>query len=400
MPSLGAFLCVVCTHLTHSCVLSAVNAKTEGKRTDEFNHFKALAEASQALTWVAFQPGSGMPLPGTQVDEAWSSAEFWTNKVLTQYRGKDDRHVAWVTALKDLFTGLRGYVKQHHAAGPAWNARGVDVADFNAAAATTAPVARTASSGGPPPPPPGGPGSLIRDAAPSTSAPSAKPGGPNMNALFSEINRGEGVSSGLRKVTDDMKTKNRADRSGAVPAADSKPSAAGSGGVAPKAGSGGPAKVACEGGRKWVVENQTNAGQVTVSEVNPKQTVYIYNCSNTVVHVTGKINSLCVDKCNRTSVLLTDVVAACEVVNSSSTQVQVTGCAPTVAIDNCAGVQLYLSTASLGCSITTCKSTEVNVLIPGANAEDDMRETPIPEQFVTTFVDGKWVTTTMEHSAG
>ena len=219
-----------------------------------------------------------------------------------------------------------------------------------------------------------------------------------MTALFSEINRGETVSVGLRKVTDDMKTKNRADRSGAVPAAESKAPAAA--GAVKAAAAGGQPKVACEGGRKWVVEHQVNAGQVTVSEVNPKQTVYIYNCTNTVIHITGKVNSLCVYKCSRTSVLLTDVVAAFEIVNSSGTQVQVTGVAPTLAIDNCAGVQLYLSAASLGCSITTCKSTEVNVLIPGATPDDDMRETPIPEQFVTTFTGGKWVTTTMEHSAG
>ncbi len=37
--------------------------------------------------------------------------------------------------------------------------------------------------------------------------------------------QGEGVTSGLRKVTDDMKTKNRAERSGAVPASAAKPSA-------------------------------------------------------------------------------------------------------------------------------------------------------------------------------
>ena len=84
-----------------------MSAKTEGKRTAEFNPFKALVEASQALTWVAFLPGSGAPLPGTSCDEAWQSAEFWVNKVLMEFRGKDDKQVAWVTALKALFTALR-----------------------------------------------------------------------------------------------------------------------------------------------------------------------------------------------------------------------------------------------------------------------------------------------------
>ena len=37
--------------------------------------------------------------------------------------------------------------------------------------------------------------------------------------------QGGTVTSGLKKVTDDMKTKNRADRSGAVPSSTSAPSA-------------------------------------------------------------------------------------------------------------------------------------------------------------------------------
>jgi len=65
------------------------------------------------------------------------------------------------------------------------------------------------------------------------------------------------VTGGLRKVTDDMKTKNRTDRSGAVPAAAKPPAAAvptarAAGGAKPR----GPPRLELEGGRKWVVENQ------------------------------------------------------------------------------------------------------------------------------------------------
>ena len=51
------------------------------------------------------------------------------------------------------------------------------------------------------------------------------------------------------QVTDDMKTKNMQDRSGAVLAAPGKAAAP------PAAKAGPPAKLSCEGGRKWVVEN-------------------------------------------------------------------------------------------------------------------------------------------------
>ena len=70
--------------------------------------------------------------------------------------------------------------------------------------------------------------------------------------------QGDTVTTGLRKVTDDMKTKNRGDRSGAVPAgASSSPNKAAA--AAPRgagAASRGPPRLELEGGRKWVVENQ------------------------------------------------------------------------------------------------------------------------------------------------
>ena len=74
-----------------------------------------------------------------------------------------------------------------------------------------------------------------------------------MGAVFGQINQGAGVTAGLRKVTADMKAKNRApsDRSGKV-AAKTAPSA-----PAP-AKAKGPAKLELQG-NKWVVENQVRS---------------------------------------------------------------------------------------------------------------------------------------------
>ena len=71
--------------------------------------------------------------------------------------------------------------------------------------------------------------------------------------MFGQINQGAGVTAGLRKVTADMKAKNRApsDRSGKV-AAKTAPSA-----PAP-AKAKGPAKLELQG-NKWVVENQVRS---------------------------------------------------------------------------------------------------------------------------------------------
>lgn len=47
-----------------------------------------------------------------------------------EFRSSDSRHVDWVKALKQVFQQLKAYVKQHHMAGPAWNANGIPFKDF------------------------------------------------------------------------------------------------------------------------------------------------------------------------------------------------------------------------------------------------------------------------------
>lgn len=60
-------------------------------------------------------------------------------------------------------------------------------------------------------------------------------------------------------------------------------------------------------------------------------------------------------------------------------------------------LQLYLSEASLGVAITTAKSSAINVVVPGDGSSDPL-ELPVPEQFVSTFKQGKLVTEAVTHS--
>ena len=109
-------------------LMTRVGAKSEGKRTDAFNHLKALAEAAQCLSFVAYTgPETGMSLPGPHVTETWQSAEFYANKILVQHRNSEggDAHVTWVNSLKRLVSvATRDYAKEHHTTGPAWNPKG------------------------------------------------------------------------------------------------------------------------------------------------------------------------------------------------------------------------------------------------------------------------------------
>jgi hypothetical protein len=49
---------------------------------------------------VSFLSAAGLPLPAQHVAESWNAAEFFANKLLREFRGVSEAHVAWVQALK------------------------------------------------------------------------------------------------------------------------------------------------------------------------------------------------------------------------------------------------------------------------------------------------------------
>eukprot|EP01018_Ginkgo_biloba_P002006 Gb_04306 [translate_table: standard] len=340
--------------------ITKANTLTEGKRTDFFNHLKGIAESLTALVWVAYSgKDCGLSLPAAHVEESWQAAEFYNNKVLVEYKNKDSNHVEWAKALKELYVpGLRDYIRKFYPKGPIWNPVG---AEASISSSPPPPKAATPGAHPPPPPPPPPPPFLSPEIAESPKE--------GMSAVFQEINMGESVTVGLKKVTNEMKTKNRCDRSGAVTVGTRKNTSGTSGPAFSKAG---PPKLELQMGRKWVVENQIGKKNLTIEDCNSRQSVYIFGCRDSVLQVQGKVNNITVDKCTKTGVVFTDVVAACEIVNCNSIEVQCQGTAPTIAVDNTSGCQLYLSRGSLGASITTAKSSEVNVLVPGATDNADL----------------------------
>lgn len=245
--------------------------------------------------------------------------------------------------------------------------------------------APSAPSGGPSAPPPGPP-------PPAATGPVKK--GADMNALFSAINKGTGISSGLKKVTSDMKTKNRDpnERSAVVKAAPVKKPATRAGARAVKKGT---PKFALEG-NKWVCEFQDDNKSLAIEETEPKHTVYLYKNDNSVLNVKGsKVNSICIDSCNKCGVVFNNCIAVVELINCNGVEVQCQGSVPAFAIDKCSSIQVILSKECLGAEIVTSKSDQVNILIP--TADGDLNELAVPEQYKTVIQDGKLITGCVEH---
>jgi len=354
------------------------NLRDSNRASKFFNNLSTVSEGIQALSWVGVAP-----TPGPFVGDMRGGSEFYSNRVLKEFKGVNQTQVDWVGAFNGFLKELQVYIKKHHTTGLTWNPRGGDAGSHQ--------VGQGGQSGGnmdgpapPPPPPPS-----VEDLTGGPTGTTSK--GPDMSNVFSSLNKGETVTSGLKKVTDDMKSKNRKDKTSVVPAAAIK-------NTVPKEVkeiASKPPKFALES-QKWAVEYQRDNKNLVISDTEPRQTVYIYKCVNTTVVIKGKVNAITVDDCTKTAVVFDTVMASFEVVNCRSVEVQVNGKAPSFAIDKTSGCQLYLSQESLAAEIVTSKSSEMNVLLPQVN-DEDMVEIAIPEQYKTTVKNGRLHTEIVQH---
>ncbi|XP_030383044.1 adenylyl cyclase-associated protein 1 [Scaptodrosophila lebanonensis] len=355
-----------------STQISAIQDFREKQRASPFfNHLSAISESIPALGWVCVSP-----TPGPHVKEMNDAGQFYTNRVLKEWKEKDAKHVEWARAWVQTLTELQAYIKQYHTTGLVWSGKGAAPA-----------------GGAPPPPPPGGlpppPPPLDLDALKLDSS------GDDRSALFAQINQGAAITQNLKKVTADMQThKNPTLRTG--PAPFKTPAQHGNAG-------GGPAApvvkdpVFTRDGKKWLIEYQKKNTGLLVENAEMNNVVYMFKCEGSTLTVKGKVNNIVLDSCKKCSLLFDSVVASVEFVNCQSVQMQVLGNVPTVSIDKTDGCQMYLSKDSLGVEIVSSKSSEMNILLPQANG--DYTELALPEQYKTTIA-GKTLKTVCVDSLG
>ncbi|KAI1788499.1 cyclase-associated protein [Ganoderma leucocontextum] len=376
--------------------IEAITRAKEANRKDRewFNHLSTIAEGAPCVGWVTVSPK-----PGPYVGDMKDSTQFYGNRVIKEFKEKDPKHAEWVKGYISLLEDMRKYIVEYHTTGLKWNSSGVDVAQLKAAS-SGAPAVPTA---GPPPPPPPPPPPSIPPPPPAGAPAPAAAGG--ISAVFDQLNRGEDVTKGLRKVDkSEMTHKNPALRAGStVPAA--TPSASSPAAKRPVKPSKPqalmgkkPAKFALEG-NKWIIEYQENQSLLTVENVELNQTVNLYGCKSSTIVIKGKANAVTLVNCTKTSVLVESVISSVSVMNSPSFALQITGKAPTIQLDSTDSGQIYLSKECLDVEITTAKCSSINISLPVEGEEEGVfNEHPVPEMFRTTIVDGKLVTTAVEHA--
>lgn len=328
------------------------------QRNEWEKHTKTCSEGIGCLNWVAVKPA-----PCDFIESFIGGSDYWANGIRKEFRTTNPTQIAFCDTFKQLIVELMAYVKEHHRTGLSWNAKGV-LFSTSVPASTMPPTA-------------------VKSAAASSDS-SAPPKG----ALFAELNKEGAVTSGLKKVTKDMQTwrsEYKSDTAAATPVVKSvsKPSAQ-SGAAQVK----GPPKLQFqEGAHKWLVEYHSEAqGRVNIEIKDKKETVYIFGCINAVIEVKNKCKSIIMDSCKKTTVYFDSAMASCEVVNCQRMNVHVVGSVSSVAIDKTDGIVVHLPIGSLNTEIVASKSSEMNLAWPDANG--DIMEKPIPEQYVHRIKDG------------
>jgi len=367
---------------TGDCIDEIQAYREKMRRCDFFNHLSALSEAVSALGWVTISPA-----PAPFVQEMNHAGQFYTNRVLKDWKEKNHVHVEWVKSWLQTLTELQAYVKQFHTTGLVWNKSGEDaliVAKQTPGSASAAP---------PPPPPPGPPAPPPPPPADLTTSAAVPPAKSARAELLDSLNQGNDITSNLRKVTDEEKThKNPALRSdGLLKSAENGSSPASK---APGQQSKQPARTELEG-KRWNVEFHKNNKEISVEVTELQHSVYVYKCEGCTIMVSGKCSSIVLDQCKKTGIVFDSVVAGMEIINCQSVQVQVMGTTPTISVDKTDGCQMFLSGDSLGVNIISSKCSEMNVMIPTA---EEFVEVPVPEQFRTTITGTSLQTVPTEHN--
>jgi adenylyl cyclase-associated protein len=89
------------------------------RRSKLFNHLSMVAEGVACLQWVCVDK-----TPASLVGDIIPGSELYGNKVMMEYKGKDEVHVAFAKDFKAFLSELQKYIRAHHATGLSWNANG------------------------------------------------------------------------------------------------------------------------------------------------------------------------------------------------------------------------------------------------------------------------------------
>lgn len=367
----------------NECLIKIVDLKDQNRQHKCFPYLNALAEGAPLFSWVTVET------PVSVIADFKDAAQFWTNRVLKEFKDSDPSAAAWVKTYLGVFEELKTYVKAYHMAGVSWNKDGVEFGKTDKSK-SVAPSPEKSSGGPPPPPPPPAPPASVFEAQ---SSPPTEPSG-GIGAVFAEINQGQDIAKGLKKVDRSLQTHKNPELRGSSSIPDRAPP------PRPKKPNTLKTKKPPRKelvGNKWFIENYENESEPIVLEANIDESVFVGNCSNLLIQVKGKINAVSLNACDSTSIVVDSTISGIELIKCVKFGVQVENTLPQITLDKCDGGNIYMSKESLQAELYTSCSTAVNVNYPVGD-DGDFVEYPLPEQFKHSFGGGKLNSAVFEHA--
>ncbi|PKY05843.1 adenylyl cyclase-associated protein [Aspergillus campestris IBT 28561] len=391
----------------------AINNVRESNRASPlFDHLSAVSEGIVGLGWFFEYK------PADFVSEVVGAIQYYGNKVLKEYKEKDRTHVQYIQAYYQIFKSLAAYLRKHYPQGLTWNDQnGLDAQDALREVKAAGSGAGAGGAAPPPPPPPPVPqlnvpagGAPPPPPPPGVPPPPAAASGPDMAAVFDQLNQGDAVTAGLRKVDKSQMTHKNPNlrASSLVPASEASSSAARSRSPAPDKK---PKPQSMRGrkpprkdleGTKWLVENfdgPLSPGEIVEIPAQQNHSILISRCNNIIIKVSSKANAISIDNCTGLSLIVDSLVSSLDVIKCPKFALQIDGVVPTLLLDQVDGAVVYLGHQSLNTEVFSSKCSAINVMLPPKEGtDDDTKECPLPEQIKTYVKNGVVVSEIVEHA--
>lgn len=317
------------------------------------NHIASISASLPALYWFSVEE------PVTFVTEMIRASEFYSNRIMTEKK-LDTVHSSFVRSYIDLLTSLLDFVRLHYPAGAQWSRN------------ESFPICDPEKID-----------HLFKDAKKNQNSP---------NQSFPINQELQKTSETLKSVKHSTFT-NQKIQSSTSPMSPITPPKPKQTIVEPQ-----QAKVQLTG-QRWLVEKgygprrsgSTSDGSsqyhVTVPVGDMKQSVYVIDCSHTVIRIAGqKVNSISLDSCQKLDVIIDGVVVSqLECINCKSIRVHAMNSLQTVTVDKTCGFHLFISSTDSNCQLYSSLSSELTMSVKDPESDESFVDHAVPMQLVTTY---------------
>ncbi|KAI1081795.1 adenylate cyclase-associated CAP [Whalleya microplaca] len=100
-------------------IADIIEIKEHSRGDKTYDHLSSVADGIGVMGWIYVEVS-----PFRHVDQYLGYSQYFGNKVMKEYKGRDSRHVEWVQSFYQVFRDLSNLVKEYYPYGISWNYNG------------------------------------------------------------------------------------------------------------------------------------------------------------------------------------------------------------------------------------------------------------------------------------